>query len=108
MERMGGIIIEGRAGLQFKGPISEFQKAIVGVVKLQKELGASRLMIDTVPLPEGGIIIDMRFKGQISEFEKVIVGLEKLRASVAIGTWPTPEKPMGPLRWVISARVSKE
>lgn len=112
---MGVIIVDGRAGLQFKGSISEFQKAIVGVVKLQKEMGAS-LMIDTVPLPEGGIIIEMRFKGPISEFEKVIVDLEKLRASIAIetvplpeqpkiGTWPTPEKPLAPLRWVISVHT---
>lgn len=117
---MGVIITDGRAGLQFKGSVVEFGKAIVGLGKLQKELGPRTLMIDTVPLPEaGGIIVRLQFNGPMSEFGKVIGGLEELRASVAIdtvplpekpvgpyiGTWPTPEKPPAPLRWVISART---
>lgn len=114
---MGIIVTDGRAGLQFKGPLSEFVQAIVGLEKLQKKLGPSSLMIDTMPMPDkGGIIVGLRFKGTISEFEKMIVGLEELRAKVAIGTvpvpeqlmigtWPTPEKPTAPLRWAISVRV---
>ena len=117
IKRMGGIIIDGAwAGLRFKGSLSEFAEAIVGLGKLQKKLGESGLMIDTAPLPEGGIIIDLRFKGPMSEFEKVILGLEELRARVAIdtvplpeqpkiGTWPTPEKPTAPWRWTISVKV---
>jgi len=115
---MGIIIVDGRAGLQFKGPLSEFVQAIVGLEKLQKKLGPDSLMIGTMPVPDKpGIIVDLRFKGTISEFEKMIVGLEELRAKVAIGTvpllderlmigtWPTPEKPTAPLRWAISVRV---
>jgi hypothetical protein len=115
-ERVGIIILNGRASLQLKGSISELERAIVGIGELQKAIGAEILMIEIVPLPESsGIVIAMNFKGSFEEFERVIVGLEKLRDSVAIdtvplpnkpmiGTWPTPEKPKAPLQWAISVR----
>jgi len=116
IEKMG-IITEGRAGLQFKGPLAEFVQAIVGLEKLQKKLGPGSLMIETIPVPEKpGILVELRFKGTISEFEKMVVGLEELRGEVAIetvplperpipGTRPAPEKPTAPLRWAISVKV---
>jgi hypothetical protein len=109
---MGGIIIDGRAGVLFKGAISEFEKVIVSLKKLKEQ--SKGLKIDTVPLPDkGATVIRMQFKGTLSEFEDVLVGIEKLRATVAIdtvplpdspaiGTWPTPERHAALLSWVIS------
>jgi len=114
---LGIIIIDGRAALQFRGSIVEFEKAIVGLGKIQRQLGPSSLMIDTVPLPDYvGIIVEIKFKGSLSEFEKVITSLEHLRSTVAIdtvplpekpmiGTWPTPEKPTGHFGWTINAYI---
>jgi hypothetical protein len=110
---MGGVIIDGRAGLLFKGGISEFEKVIVSLKKLNEQ--SKGLKIDTVPLPDkSATVIRMQFRGPMSEFENVVTGLEKLRASVAIytvpllefpaiGTWPTPERRATALSWVISA-----
>ena len=109
---MGGIIIEGRTSLQFKGSMVKFEKAIIALSKFEKQIDG--LKIDTVPLPEKvGICIEMKFSGSMLEFEKVITGLEKVKASVAIdtvpipdslavGTWPTPERPSKSLTWIVS------
>ena len=108
---MGGVIVDGRAALQFKGSMAKFEKAIVALSKFEKQTDG--LKIDTVPLPErAGICVELKFLGPMSDFEKVIVGLEKLRASVAIdtvplpdwpaiGTWPTPERQRKALGWTI-------
>jgi hypothetical protein len=117
---MGIIIVDGRAALQFKGSISEFETAVRGLIKLQSTLGPSGLMIDTVPLPEGGIIIDLRFKGSLSDFGNVIEGLHDLRSTSKIdtvpvlegtpkiGTWPTPEIPEEAFGWSIFAHVKEK
>ena len=115
---MGFIIVVGRAALQFKGSILEFHKAVRGLVDLQKKLGPSSLMIETVPLPErGAIVVDMRFQGPMSDFENVIEGLNDLRSTIAIdtvplpeiapkiGTWPTPETPKDAFGWSLYAYV---
>ncbi len=121
---MGGILIDGRAGLQFKGSFTKLMQALNGVSKIQKKLGPDTLKIETVPLPEGGIIIDLRFKGSMQQFETMLINLEDLRGSVAIetvplpeqiqpgldspkiGTWPTPEKPKSAWRWIITATMA--
>lgn len=103
---MGGVIIEGRSALQFKGTIQKFESAIVALSKLQKKIDG--LKIDTVPLPEkGGIAVQMRFKGPMSNFGLIMEELEILRSRVAIDTvplpeWPIPENTKAPLRWEIS------
>ena len=117
---MGGVIIEGRAALRFKGTIRKFEKAVVALSKLEKQIDG--LKIETVPLPEKvGVSIQAKFSGSFSEFEEMIVGMEKLRASVgidtvplperiAIGTWPTPERPPKSLTWIIkvSSRIKRK
>ena len=110
---MGGVIIDGRAALKFKGSLAKFEKAIVALSKFQKQIDG--LKIDTVPLPErAGICVEMKFSGTISQFEKLLTGLKELKDKVAIdtvplpeipaiGTWPTPETPSKPLSWIIWA-----
>lgn len=118
---MGAIIIDGRAALQFKGSILEFETALRGLTKLQKTLGPDSLMIDTVPLPESGaIVVDIRFKGTMSEFENVIEGLDDLRSTIAIdtvplpekapriGTWPTPETLKDAFGWTIYTHLAEK
>jgi hypothetical protein len=109
---MGVIIVNGRAAILYKGAISEFEKAIVGLKDLNE--WSKGLKIDIVPLQDrGATVIRMRFRGPMSEFENVLTGLEKLRANMAIdtvplpefpgiGTWPTPERRATALSWVIS------
>ena len=99
---MGGIIIEGRTGVLFKGPISNFEKVISGLKRIEKR--GKGLKIDTVPLPEEGTtIVRMQFRGPMAEFENMLTALQELRSAVpivtiripdssAIKTWQTPEK----------------
>lgn len=128
---MGVIITDGRARLQFKGSILEFEKAVRGLTKLQNEIGSDSLMIDTVPLPtRGAIIVEMRFRGPMSDFGNVIKGLTDLRSTIAIdtvplpervrptpdpperapkiGTWPTPETPENAFGWSIFAYLTEK
>ena len=118
---MGVVITDGRAALQFKGSILEFETAVRGLIKLQKKLGPSSLMIDTVPLPDrGAIVVDIRFRGSLSDFGNVIEGLNDLRSTIAIetvplpeiapkiGTWPTPETPEDAFGWSIFAHITEK
>ena len=111
---MGGIIIEGRSVLRFKGAIKDFEKAVMALSKIEDKFDS--LKIDTVPLPEEvGVTIQARFSGSFSEFEGVVINMSDMLASLAIdtvplperfaiGTWPTPENPDISHSWII--RVS--
>ena len=114
---MGVIIVDGLTAIQFKGPLSNFSKAIRSLLKLEEQFNG--LKIETIPLPENaGIRIEMKFADQLSDFEKVVVSLENLQESAAIeivplpespaiGTWPTPEKPSKSICWTINFSVKK-
>jgi hypothetical protein len=113
---MGIIITDGITAIKFKGPISDFEKLVVSLGKLQRKFGPKSLMIDTVPVPESpGIVLALRFRGSTLDFEKLVAGMEQIKSTIAIdtvplpempkiGTWPTPEIPRNILRFTVWVR----
>lgn len=74
--------------------MSDFKDIKAGLGKIQKNMGAETLMIETVPLPDKKYVVDLRFKGSLSDFGKVLDGLQDLKSMYAIETVPLPEKIM--------------
>ena len=110
---MGIIIVDGKTAIKFEGSFSDFEKLVVNLGKLVKALGPESLMIETVPLPESpGIILALRYRGSLTGFGKVVEDIDQMRSTLAIdtvalpeypkiGTWPTPELPVSPIRFTI-------
>lgn len=119
---MGGIIVDLRAVIRYKGPISGFVKVLNEFEAVQKKKGS--VMIDTVPLPEHPELMSYEIQVMgipISEFgetiTKMLMAIEKLKEMGLIvdvtalpprgGILPLP-KPKGaraPFEWTINTRV---
>lgn len=119
---MGGVIIEGRAALRYKGPVSGFVKVLNEFEVVQKKKGT--VMIETVPLPDHpeAMIVEIQLMGlPLSEFGETITKMEmaaqKLKElGLIVDTIPLPPrgelppfpKPKGAraqFEWTISTRV---
>lgn len=82
-------IINYKAGFRFTGQVTKLYDMLPGIFDLKRK----GLMIDTTPLPEGGMGFVVEFNGSISDFEKIMPELRSLRKKgLMIDTVPLPEK----------------
>lgn len=82
-------IINYKAGFRFTGPVTKLSDMLPDIFELKRK----GLMIDTTPLPEGGMGFIVEFNGSISDFEKIMPALRSLRKKgLMIDTVPLPEK----------------
>jgi hypothetical protein len=115
---MEGIKIEGITkflAFAAEGKLATFGKEIAAYKKCAAQQKGMRVKIYS--LAEGAACVILCFKGSMKAFDDITSELDKLRSrvaidtvplpeSVAIGTWPTPEKKVSELAWVL--RVSRQ
>ncbi len=119
---LGGVIIDGRAVLRYKGPILGFVKVLNEFEAIQKKKGT--VMIDTVPVPDHpeAMTLEIQMMGiPISEFGEMITKMEMVAKKLkelglifdtiappprgGIPPLPKPKDACTPFEWTISTRV---
>ena len=91
---MGGIIIDYKTALVFKGPVAQRKEAYSRLKKIRA--GTNGLKVESeLNSKLGGMVVKMQFKGSMSQFENLAIDIEILRNSIAIDTVPLPEYPKG-------------
>jgi hypothetical protein len=114
-EKMGGVIIDGRAALRCEGTMADLRNVLVELESLQRQVKGFEVKNSVFPGMKA-TLVSLHFRGQQQEFEAVLRGLKKIRGSVAIdtvpvpdlpaiGTWPTPENGAAQFVWTVAMSV---